>query len=193
MNHSKTQFLSRVVFIALMTSIIYLLVLIGAKTFGFIYSSLMDWIYRILVVASVILSCNLILSNKNRLKIIHVFLYGTIHICILTIGQSVVTYAFQKWIYPEYVSESKEIYKKNRREQMLYSYKEKIKKDKGKNLTQEDSLLVENGLQKHMLAASSFFTARGAFFIQLIYTPIWGFMSLLTVILAVSIIQNKKP
>jgi len=193
MNHSKTQFLSRVVFIALLTPIIYLLALIGAKTLGFIYSPLMDWIYRILVVASVILTCNLILSNKNKLKIIHIFLYGTMHICILTIGQSVVTYAFQKWIYTEYVIESKEIYKKNRREQMLYTYHEKVKKDKGRNMSQEDSLLVEKGLQKHMVAASSFFTARGAFFIQLIYTPIWGFMSLLTVILAVSIIQNKKP
>ncbi|WCL81934.1 DUF4199 domain-containing protein [Saprospira sp. CCB-QB6] len=141
-----------------------------------------NWVYRIAVITAIVWTIMALrLRNPAGLSFLKAYSGGLMVSAVLGLWMMASAFIFYGQIAPDYLQEYETFYVRNREAQMyktqLKNINAELAEDQAaKELTAQDSLIVQNGLEKHMEGTAYFFSVSGQAVINLIYSLVWGLL-----------------
>lgn len=179
-------------YIATLCGLGYFISLVVLNLAGLALSDWVNWVFRITIIVAVVWSVmGFRIRMLSKAGFLQFFSVGMITTTFLGLYMAVSVFIFYNYITPDYHIRFEEYYRAKREVQM---YNSQLKKqqdlidDSTYRLTSEDSLLVKNGLEKHMEGTKFFFSTGGQMVINLIFSLVWG----LAVTISVALMMPKK-
>jgi hypothetical protein len=158
--------------------LVYLITLIFLNSINLSLSDLVNWVYRIVIILSVVFSVIGYRSRyaKKGIRFFSAFGLGMLTSLFLAIYMTISAYIFYDFVATDYNAKFESYYKNKRSEQMYNSLLKKRKEEFSETyrLSAADSLIVEKGLSKHLNGTHFYFTTGGAALINFIFCLVWG-------------------
>lgn len=163
------------------------------------YTSLPDWLFRIVMVVFV----TLVITHQKRknnglINVKEGIIAGSFTTLFLAISLSAATWVHCQWVNPNYIEGYKTAYRDLHYPRMIGKYvkdhaKENATQAERDELAVEAKPIVEQGLAKNMEDNVAFlFTTMGQVIVTLLYAFFWGFAITFTVaMLSRKVIETK--
>lgn len=151
-----------------------------------------NWVFRIALIIAVIWAIiGFRMLRPQKAGFLQFFSVGMVTTGFLGFYIAVSSFILFNFIDPNYLPRFEAFYKEKREVQMYYSQLQKKQEDLDDTtyrLNSADSLIVKNGLEKHMEGTHFFFTKTGQILINFIFSLVWG----IAITLSVTLMMPKK-